>query len=452
MKLKLLYLLHFLLCLSAPLWCAETSAEADIVTIAGVKSWKLPEYPPEAVTRKIRGTARVHFVVQSDGKVGWVKTVHASDPCFSAPAAACVRKWTFTPAMEGDRAIDSAMEVDLRFREEDRAAKSRGVILKTPEPIPLPITAPKVITTIKPKYPEELDARNLPGFVRIRHEINEQGRSEKPEILMATHAAFVPVALAALAEGKFEPARQGPLKRRGTMQQVVDFDSTVDEREACLKANGISAPDGQPWSTLEGGIPAPANIYVPVYPRNLLLAGTTGEALVSFTVGVSGNVTDAKVVSATTPAFGAALLAAVEMWMFTPGTSGGKVLPVRIQAKHAFDAENLVAAEQRIAKALQSPEGIGQARGLDERLQPLWRMIPAYPQELRATGAPTGDAEIEFVIDRDGRVRAPLVIRATHPAFGWSAATAATQWVFAPPRRGGQADDVRVRVPFNFKP
>jgi TonB family protein len=104
---------------------------------------------------------------------------------------------------------------------------------------------------------------------------------------------------------------------------------------------------------------------------------------------------------------------------------------------------------ERIVQKLRRGE-IGGAKGLDEKLTPLYRLRPEYPQSLKAAGGPKGAAEIEFVIDREGRVRLPRIVSATLEEFGWAAATAVTQWVFKAPRRGGEPADVKVRVPFEF--
>jgi len=59
---------------------------------------------------------------------------------------------------------------------------------------------------------------------------------------------------------------------------------------------------------------------------------------------------------------------------------------------------------------------------------------------------------IEFIIDRDGRCRLPRVVSASQPEFGWAAAAAINQWVFAPPTKGGQPVDVKVNIPVDFPP
>ena len=57
-------------------------------------------------------------------------------------------------------------------------------------------------------------------------------------------------------------------------------------------------------------------------------------------------------------------------------------------------------------------------------------------------------AVVEIVIDRKGHPQASAVISSTQEDFGWAAATAAGRWQFAPPTRGGEPVDVRVRIPF----
>jgi len=81
----------------------------------------------------------------------------------------------------------------------------------------------------------------------------------------------------------------------------------------------------------------------------------------------------------------------------------------------------------------------------------LWRGFPVYPLRLREE-RPAGEAVIEFIIDRDGRARLPRVVSATQEAFGWAAAAAISQWVFAPPLRKGEPTEVRVSVPVGFEP
>jgi len=91
------------------------------------------------------------------------------------------------------------------------------------------------------------------------------------------------------------------------------------------------------------------------------------------------------------------------------------------------------------------------AKGLDGRLNPRYRVPPLYPARLLSE-KPSGEATIQFIVDRDGRCRMAKIVSATREEFGWAAATAVEQWVFDPPRRGGEPADVRVSIPFKFSP
>ena len=90
---------------------------------------------------------------------------------------------------------------------------------------------------------------------------------------------------------------------------------------------------------------------------------------------------------------------------------------------------------------------IVEAAELDEVPATRFGATPRYPGRM---GGVAGSAEIEFIIDRTGRVQLPRIVSASAPAFGWAAVTAAAQWEFAPPRKDGQLVDARMRVPVDF--
>ena len=197
--------------------------------------------------------------------------------------------------------------------------------------------------------------------------------------------------------------------------------------------------------------PKPVMASDPVWPVERLLAGETGTADVEFTVTESGQVREVRVSAASHPDFGYALAAAMERWAFEPPLQGGRGQSVRLRRHVAFE---LSGSEQdpvgRLAAALRA-EAISGAKGLDERLMPVYQVAPRYPSSLRQDPV-AGQAQIEVIVDRTGRVRLPQVVTATHEAFGWAAATAVAEWVFRAPRRAGEPVDVKVRIPFHFMP
>jgi TonB family protein len=59
---------------------------------------------------------------------------------------------------------------------------------------------------------------------------------------------------------------------------------------------------------------------------------------------------------------------------------------------------------------------------------------------------------VEFLIDRDGRVRLPRIVSATKSAFGYAAVQAVSAWQFDKPVVGGKSVILRVRMPMEFAP
>lgn len=74
---------------------------------------------------------------------------------------------------------------------------------------------------------------------------------------------------------------------------------------------------------------------------------------------------------------------------------------------------------------------------------------PVYPMVMRLTGT-TGEVLVEFVVDTSGRVRNPLALKTTHPAFSERAVESVRNWRFSPGVRNGQVVNTRMRVPIYF--
>lgn len=410
--------------------------------------WSAPAYPPEALKAGVEGRVTLTFVVDAEGKVvdpavreNKQKPV---DPRLQEAALASARAWTFGPALEAGKAVPRAVGVNMTFYLKGRGGKPSVDLPRQPDV--LPTRAPKTLNEPDPDYPDELFARKLPGEAEFEFQVTPEGRVGATKVLFASDAAFVGAGLETLKRWTFEPARQGPLpvvsSKRSPMQFYVQGDQT--RTEDIFAANGVT---GLAESSADKP-PQPLMMFEPVYPRARAMAGETGDADVEFVIGENGRTADINIMSASQPEFGVSLAAAVATWVFRPATKSGERVMVTLRVKRHFALKES-GDEQRVATALKT--GIDSARGLDRSLAPLWRVPPIYPPALLAE-KPEGEAMIEFVIDRAGRVRLPQVASATHEAFGWAAATALSQWVFEPPMRHGEAVDVRVSIPVKFSP
>lgn len=424
-------------------------ADDGLSGAAALREWVQPVYPAEAAKQKIAGHVQVDFAVDAEGRVSDVAVHDSSHGMFEEPALAAVRQWKFAPALENGTPVACGMTVLVEFALAQLKQKRVPLAPARPQLMPQaqPPTPPRVVAASDPDYPEELEERKLPGRVDLRIEVGTDGRVEKVHVRWASHPAFVAEAVRVARTWQFEPARQGVLARKAAFDSPAQFSVLGTTRADLLAANGLRLPGGGESRVL----PEPFVLSEPVYPFGKLLAGEEGHAEAAFRVSADGSVDEVEVTESSDPEFGAALRAAMDQWAFRPARDAGEFVPVRLVARWEFrrPASGDVA---RLAQRLSAGgEGVAGPSGLDEKLTPVWRGFPAYPTALLESGE-AGAAEIEFVIDRRGRARMPRVVSATQPEFGWSAATAVQQWVFLPPLRGGQAVDVRVRVPMNFTP
>lgn len=438
---------------------AQPAAHPENALVDGpplVQTWTPPVYPPEALAEKAGGKVTVRIVVDENGHVTSARSLQTSDPRLGEAAVAAVKQWTFSPAIENWKLIPMCLDVPLSFDAAKGARSWPPGMLPPPSVVvnirPAPRTAAVLKSAPLGDYPASLADRRLTGTVTYICRVDDAGHASGLRVVSASHADFVPAVLAAFSRWEFSPGMQGDLPVAGEMQGEATFDAVAAKPAEVLAANGITAPDG----TAPADCPLPVFVVDPVWPFEALFDGEGGGASVDFTVQPGGTVTDVRVRDATRPEFGRALVAALEGWSFRPAVSNGQPVAVAL-VKHAeFKAVPVDAAPGessdplvRLVRLARVGEIRGGA-GLDEKPAPLYRVAPGYPAALRTSGRPSGQAIVDFVIDRDGRARLPRVVSSTHEEFGWAAATAVTQWVFKVPRRGGGPTEVKVQIPFQF--
>ncbi|MBI5424375.1 MAG: TonB family protein [Opitutae bacterium] len=440
-----------LACLSLPASGADAPVAVDAaLAVTGdplLRAWVPPVYPEAARATKLEGRVIVDMLVDEHGVVTEARVAHSDNAVFDEAALAAVRQWRFKPGLDEGKPVPFGLVGPVEFRLAPKEKIAPGAL--PPErlwPTPAKRKAAKIVNAIDPDYPEELDPRKLPGRVDLRIQLGADGKISGTRVLWASHAALVAEALRVSRTWTFEPARQGLLAIPSEMEAPAEFVSVGANRAEILAANGIRVVDAEPEV-----LPEPFVITEPVFPLEKLLAGEEGTAEVAFTVDARGVATALALTSCSAPEFGAALVAAVDGWTFRPAMQGGARVPVKVAVTWSF-ARPAEGALKRLADAL-APGGGGvpAAKGLDRPLAVVWRGFPVYPSALVESAA-SGKADIEFIIDRDGRARLPRVLSATQPEFGWAAATAVSQWVFEPPMRGGEAVAVRVLIPIGFTP
>jgi TonB family protein len=188
-----------------------------------------------------------------------------------------------------------------------------------------------------------------------------------------------------------------------------------------------------------------------VYPYDQLVKGQTGWGEVSFVVDYSGRAILAAPIAASDSAFAKSVTAMLEATEFAPAKKGKRPVMASARSHELFNLElNLDPVSRDVLKELRKEKSsICNVGDLDDRPKAVAQRSAVYPRSLKTDGL-TGEAEIEFIVDRDGRVLFPRIVSASHEDFGWAAATAVAQWKFNPPLRNGQRVDVRMSVPVIF--
>jgi len=93
----------------------ETIAALSVPEIAPrVKQHVLPEYPVFARRARIQGMVYAHVLVDKDGRVAQVRRV-TGQAVFHEAAKTAVKRWEFSPAMQGDVPVKAWVTVPLSF-------------------------------------------------------------------------------------------------------------------------------------------------------------------------------------------------------------------------------------------------------------------------------------------------------------------------------------------------
>ncbi|HYC71089.1 MAG TPA: TonB family protein [Opitutaceae bacterium] len=256
------------------------------------------------------------------------------------------------------------------------------------------------------------------------------------------------VTACALAQGVVVTAAE-PASKPGKARPDAEKEAVARGQQVLLET---------PRQSIEGTMyvpPKAGKIELPVYPYDLLRQRITGEASVSCMINTEGMVINTRVMKATRPEFGAALVAALEATRFGHATKEGEPIASVLGFRHTFNPKDHAEKDwqpeiELLERAVRRPQTLGKARDLDRPLRPREQRSPAFPPSLLSRGV-GGEALIEFLLDETGRARLPRIVSATDPSFGYAAVHAVAQWRFEPPTARGEPTVMRVAIPFTFR-
>lgn len=125
---------------------------------------------------------------------------------------------------------------------------------------------------------------------------------------------------------------------------------------------------------------------------------------------------------------------AARNWRFAPARKGGVA----------------AASEIRMPFVVVTEEAEGMAEGKRTIPKVVRQERPIYPVAMRASGM-RGEVVVDFIVDIEGRVRNPYVVRSLNPAFDDPAIDAVRQWKFEPGRVGDRPEPTHMQVPIVFQ-
>ncbi|WP_438480599.1 TonB family protein [Oleiharenicola lentus] len=436
-----------------------------------------PQFPFEMSREGISGEVIVEFIIDKTGKVRTSRVVRASNPAFGPNALLAVNKWMFKPGLIDGKRVEVRANQLLEFNLEGRMAPGTTARRKEEEPgsITLPPPSPeslaaellnltkdpvdkkpKALSQDAPWYPTQMARAGLIGEVTVEFVIDTDGYVRNPVVVESNNPWFERPAIDAMLTWRFSPGEKNGRKVNVRAQQKLRFNIPGGRSVDVWRVTKGKDHDKQPPESRWEKPPVPRLTLFPVYPKELLEKKTKGKVRVSYVIGPKGAVVMSKIIEATTPEMGQAVLATMDAWRFRPATDvNGKPVYVPLGTEYEFlpsgqgDVPVSIGTEQVLKALKKSPESIVAANQLDKALAATSRRAPVYPTACLREGK-AGEALIEFFIDKNGDAQLPSIVSSTTPEFGYAAAQAVATWRFEPPLQNGKRVIVKARIPVNF--
>jgi TonB family protein len=199
--------------------------------------------------------------------------------------------------------------------------------------------------------------------------------------------------------------------------------------------------------------PQPITMVSPNHPKVLLEKRVGGDVEVECLVGVDGRPGELRVLSASQPELGEAALDALRQWTFKPGMRDGKPAAMRVRVPFNFPVPTDDPLEHFARRRLYQDieDTVVPAEQMPNWPMPKKFYVPRYPKALQGSGK-RGMAVVGIVINKEGKVVNPKIVKATHPEFAQPALAAAVSLEFQPQMLANKEKAfVSMNIQFDFK-
>jgi TonB family protein len=332
------------LVLAAPVAVAWLPCEQKGVTAPIPIQRDAPVYPPAVRELGIEGVVEVALTVLRDGSVGWVRVIRA-DPrgYFEQAASESVRGWRFAPATQQGAPVECRLRTRVRFALTDPAATAlAGGGAGRPQPV----------------YPPALLQARVEGYAEVEYTLDAEGKVTDAQLVVAMpRGEFEKAALDAIRGWRGPPAPGVPARVEARRFDFRLPDTRLESVPATLLA---SAP----------------------FPMAACESGTTGRVVLEVATEASGQVREARILSAE-PAelFEEAALAIARGSRLTPAYRDGMPVPAAALLALRFDparatCPNRPERDREAPASKRPPPRVTDAAPHDESR--LWRAEPSF--------------------------------------------------------------------------
>lgn len=293
---------------------------------------------------------------------------------------------------------------------------AQDVIVGAPQwsgPGDAPESPPALKGRLHPVFPPELRETDEIGYAVVRRYIDATGDGRHLSIV-ATQIPYQRAMERDLEYWELKPALRGGRPVDGAVWIPVIF-------------NPARARAGGPDAT-----PRLLSVTPVLLPWALAPKGEPPVVRVRLSLDETGTVVRAEPIGQPDEDLTNAVAAGVRQWRFAPARRNGQP----------------VAAELEMGVIGEPKSGSRGGARVPPRL--VHRVDPEYPYVMRRYRL-EGRVQVDFEVDRDGRVQNPVIGESSNPAFDEPALVALRQWKFQPATVGGKPVRTRLREQMNFR-
>jgi periplasmic protein TonB len=204
----------------------------------------------------------------------------------------------------------------------------------------------KIFQTVEPIFPLQLQQLSVTsGEARVVINVDGTGKLDEYLVVGYTMPEFADVAVRAIKQWKFEPAKLRGEPVGATVELSFHFESqgtlvvsqtVIDNLQARLLQLMPGAYAYRPCSLKDlDKIPTPIYTVSPIYPRELAEKGVKGKVVIGFYIDETGAVRMPAGSIEDNSELIALAIAALRQWRFEPPTRNGK--PVLVAAQQTFN-------------------------------------------------------------------------------------------------------------------